>query len=214
MERPLLITGGARYGVPDEIALLAREEFHKTHRGVFCDPRECRVEAFANLNPAKDFVSITSRAHLARAFSILPKSKQQAFLALWSRTPSKDHAENLIEICWANCVGLGIPGTSHGAAAVCEVCQCVVFGRFDALIPTVCMQIISRLNHSCLPNSTRMFNYKDLSFELRAVRSISAGEEITMSYRSNGSPPPLADRQSGLLETCTSSGNYPPQLES
>ncbi|KAI0785784.1 hypothetical protein C8Q75DRAFT_309360 [Abortiporus biennis] len=42
--------------------------------------------------------------------------------------------------------------------------------------------IISRANHSCCPNSMFSFDEPSFSIELRAVRKIKKGEEITVAY--------------------------------
>jgi len=42
--------------------------------------------------------------------------------------------------------------------------------------------VISRINHNCRPNSAYAFHVPSLAFEVRALRDIFAGEEITSSY--------------------------------
>lgn len=41
---------------------------------------------------------------------------------------------------------------------------------------------VSRLNHDCRPNAAYHFNTDTGKMEVRAVRDITAGEEITVSY--------------------------------
>ncbi|KAJ6466295.1 hypothetical protein C8R45DRAFT_485048 [Mycena sanguinolenta] len=63
---------------------------------------------------------------------------------------------------------------------------------------------ISRLNHSCSPNTDRVFDLPSLSFRLYAVRDIPAGEELTLSYVEVDVP--TAERQKSLKPygfTCT-----------
>ncbi|KAG6848266.1 hypothetical protein H0H93_001737, partial [Arthromyces matolae] len=43
-------------------------------------------------------------------------------------------------------------------------------------------KIMSRINHSCRPSADRFFDPLSFSFQLRAARSIKAGEEIFISY--------------------------------
>ncbi|KAJ7886625.1 hypothetical protein B0H14DRAFT_2498516 [Mycena olivaceomarginata] len=45
----------------------------------------------------------------------------------------------------------------------------------------VCKEI-SRVNHSCIPNTTAHFDITSFSFQLFAVRDIEADEELTISY--------------------------------
>ncbi|KAF9024824.1 SET domain-containing protein [Hymenopellis radicata] len=42
--------------------------------------------------------------------------------------------------------------------------------------------VLSRINHSCGPNTTRHFDMKTFALKLYAVRNIKEGEEITTSY--------------------------------
>ncbi|KAF9073357.1 SET domain-containing protein [Rhodocollybia butyracea] len=48
---------------------------------------------------------------------------------------------------------------------------------FVGIFPT-----ISRVNHSCTPNSNYYFSFGTFSGELRAIRDVEAGEEITIMY--------------------------------
>lgn len=41
---------------------------------------------------------------------------------------------------------------------------------------------MSRINHACRPNAAYHFNPESAKMEVHAVRSIAAGEEITVSY--------------------------------
>lgn len=47
---------------------------------------------------------------------------------------------------------------------------------------TAVLKVMSRVNHSCSPNTDHRFNMASLSFELRAVRDIKKGEELFYSY--------------------------------
>jgi SET domain-containing protein len=57
------------------------------------------------------------------------------------------------------------------------VSNCMAAGSCDAVFFT-----ISRINHSCIPNATFLWNEKKAKQEIRAVKDITAGEEITISY--------------------------------
>ncbi|KAJ7188724.1 hypothetical protein C8R46DRAFT_1055611 [Mycena filopes] len=48
--------------------------------------------------------------------------------------------------------------------------------------------IISRLNHSCSPNTAAEFDIATLSFRLFATRDITAGEELTYTYTDTSAP--------------------------
>ncbi|KAF8178680.1 hypothetical protein K438DRAFT_1604790 [Mycena galopus ATCC 62051] len=55
---------------------------------------------------------------------------------------------------------------------------------------------ISRLNHSCSPNTAPRFHMPSFSYRLYAVRDIAAGEELTYQYTDAGRP--AAVRQAAL----------------
>lgn len=46
----------------------------------------------------------------------------------------------------------------------------------------------SRINHSCVPNSTKSFNMERKMFGIRALVNIATGTEITLSYTSQMAP--------------------------
>ncbi|KAJ7782635.1 hypothetical protein B0H16DRAFT_463413 [Mycena metata] len=65
---------------------------------------------------------------------------------------------------------------------------------------------ISRLNHSCFPNTASRFDMASFSYSLYAVRDIADGEELTYQYTAVGVP--AAERKkalapSGFVCTCT-----------
>ncbi|EJD43878.1 hypothetical protein AURDEDRAFT_88438 [Auricularia subglabra TFB-10046 SS5] len=73
--------------------------------------------------------------------------------------------------------------------------------EYSGVFPT-----LSRLNHSCRPNANPQWNSETLTIELRALRPIRAGEEVTITY----SPDlliPAYQRRASLREayhfTCT-----------
>ncbi|KAJ6593425.1 hypothetical protein B0H19DRAFT_917505 [Mycena capillaripes] len=55
---------------------------------------------------------------------------------------------------------------------------------------------ISRLNHSCAPNTVPHFDMPSFSYRLYAVRDITAGEELTFQY--TGVAPGAAERNEAL----------------
>ncbi|KAF8146868.1 hypothetical protein K438DRAFT_2027982 [Mycena galopus ATCC 62051] len=59
----------------------------------------------------------------------------------------------------------------------------------------VCKEI-SRLNHSCFPNTTAHFDVVTFSFQLYTTRDIAEGEELTLAY--TGLNLPAETRQSNL----------------
>ncbi|KAG5643465.1 hypothetical protein DXG03_000897 [Asterophora parasitica] len=61
---------------------------------------------------------------------------------------------------------------------------------------TAVFKDISRLNHSCAPNSTYNFTTASLSMQLRALRDIKQDEEITITYC--GIEDSTAERQEAL----------------
>ncbi|KAJ7188753.1 hypothetical protein C8R46DRAFT_980026 [Mycena filopes] len=71
--------------------------------------------------------------------------------------------------------GLGISGLRPGVEKT--------VGMYSA-IP----KFISRLNHSCSPNTQPLFDKASLSYKLFAVRDIAAGEELTFQYTNVDKP--------------------------
>ncbi|KAJ7716517.1 hypothetical protein B0H16DRAFT_1613491 [Mycena metata] len=65
--------------------------------------------------------------------------------------------------------GLGISGLRPGVEGA---------GGMYSAVP----KYISRLNHSCSPNTQPLFDKASLSYRLFAVRDIAAGEELTYQY--------------------------------
>ncbi|KAF8995773.1 hypothetical protein BDQ17DRAFT_1430162 [Cyathus striatus] len=58
----------------------------------------------------------------------------------------------------------------------------VGFGIGREMLYNAVMKTISRVNHSCCPNTVRAFDTKSFSYQLRAARPIAKDEEITISY--------------------------------
>lgn len=68
---------------------------------------------------------------------------------------------------------LGLLSLYHGARRMRYVSVPIA----DEVAPSV-----SRINHACRPNAAYHFNPESAKMEVHAVRSIAAGEEITVSY--------------------------------
>ncbi|KAJ7747769.1 hypothetical protein B0H16DRAFT_1554505 [Mycena metata] len=82
--------------------------------------------------------------------------------------------------------------------------KCLQTGRYPeeeqrkyrkGIYTAVCKEI-SRLNHSCCPNTTWHFDLPTFSFQLFATRDIAKDEELTISYIGLGEP--AKDRQLAL----------------
>ncbi|KAF7351029.1 SET domain-containing protein [Mycena sanguinolenta] len=67
--------------------------------------------------------------------------------------------------------------------------------RRKGVYSAVCKEI-SRVNHSCSPNTTAHFDVITFSFQLFAVRDIAQGEELTLTYTDLKAPAEM--RQSDL----------------
>ncbi|THU86386.1 SET domain-containing protein [Dendrothele bispora CBS 962.96] len=73
---------------------------------------------------------------------------------------------------------------------------------------------ISRINHSCRPNACRAWDSPTFSLHLRASRPIKKGQEITLSYISDGVDPTV-ERQRQLASygfTCTCEACSNPEI--
>ncbi|KAG0647468.1 SET domain-containing 5 [Hyphodiscus hymeniophilus] len=102
----------------------------------------------------------TVERDLARALKALPKTHQRAFLSLHNNYPGKNPLSNIIR---SNGYPLG-PGSEVG-------------GVFPNL---------SRINHSCKPNAKHSWNPALQKYVVYAIRSITKGQEILVSYLSGG----------------------------
>jgi hypothetical protein len=104
----------------------------------------------------------TTEKDLARALRTLPKDSQRAFLSLHNNYPGeKNPLSNIIR-------SNGYPlGPESGAGGV--------FAN------------VSRINHSCRPNAKHSWNAILKKQTVYALRPISVGEEITLSYLAGGS---------------------------
>ncbi|KAK7057595.1 aldehyde dehydrogenase [Favolaschia claudopus] len=94
-----------------------------------------------------------------------PRDKE-AYMALWN-CHKEDGSGPLTGIARTNSVALeGLrPGVNDESADYCATCK-----------------LISRLNHSCSPNTFPRFDIPSFSYRLYAVRDIAEGEELTFQY--------------------------------
>ncbi|KAJ6497624.1 hypothetical protein C8R45DRAFT_134010 [Mycena sanguinolenta] len=95
-----------------------------------------------------------------------PEAKN-AFMALWN-CHKEDGSGPIMGIVRTN--GLSLQGLRPGV-------QDHQTNQYSA----VCKDI-SRLNHSCSPNTASLFHLPSFSYRLYAVRDIAAGEELTFHY--------------------------------
>ncbi|KAF7297880.1 SET domain-containing protein [Mycena chlorophos] len=127
------------------------------------------------------------------------ESRRKAFFEL-QNSHLEDGSGPIVGRIRTNGIGVeglqpGISGTVGSYSAVCDA--------------------ISRLNHSCSPNTFAKFSRAMFAFALYAVRDIAEGEELTFSYLEMF--PPAAERAKKCLPyafTCTCRACTPPTQES
>lgn len=107
--------------------------------------------------------SVANPAHLPslvyKKVAALSPAQQQEFLAMANVYPYSNTAERYHGIMRTNALPMGAQ-LDHGG-----------------IFPTAC-----RINHACAPNATNFWNEPLQQLTIHAVRAISAGEEITISY--------------------------------
>jgi SET domain-containing protein len=106
---------------------------------------------------------------IERKFNLLSQYDQRAFFSLHNSTPGDSYP--LTGIVKTNALSLG-PGSSVG-------------GIFP---------MISRINHSCRPNTQHTWNTSIEHETIHAIRDIKKGEEITISYNLGGPSQPRMQR--------------------
>lgn len=120
----------------------------------------------------------TTERDLAQALKALPKDSQRAYLSLHNNYPGKNPLSNIVR---SNGYPLG-PGSDVGG----------VFAN------------VSRINHSCRPNTKHTWNGSLQQQTVYAIRPVAAGQELTLSYLQGGTS---AQRQQELQSyfgfTCT-----------
>jgi len=97
---------------------------------------------------------------LYKMLSRLPEDVRNGYMTLSNCHPEGGVAHGIMR---TNCIRVSFPGDD-------------VMGYRAVAVD------LSRCNHSCAPNVTRMFNPAKFALELRAVRPIKAGEQVTISY--------------------------------
>jgi hypothetical protein len=102
----------------------------------------------------------TTEQDLAAALKALPKDSQRAYLSLHNNYPGKNPLSNIVR---SNGYPLG-PNSDVGG-----------------VFPTV-----SRINHSCRPNSKHTWNPALHQQTVYAIRPIPAGQELSLSYLQGG----------------------------
>ncbi|KAF7297890.1 ER lumen protein-retaining receptor [Mycena chlorophos] len=96
----------------------------------------------------------------------LEESRREAFFAL-QNSHTEDGSGPIVGRTRTN--GLGLANLQPGASGL------------ESMYSAICDHI-SRLNHSCSPNTQPKFNRAMFAFELYAVREIAEGEELTFQY--------------------------------
>jgi len=108
---------------------------------------------------------------IATALKSLSKPQQRQFFSLHNNFPGKQSFSGIVR---TNALPCG-PDSPIGG-----------------IYPTICL-----LNHSCLPNTHNNWNNDTKSETIHAIRSIPAGEELTICY---AKPGPCASRRTSLQE--------------
>ncbi|KXT18123.1 hypothetical protein AC579_4541 [Pseudocercospora musae] len=142
-------------------------------------PGECIISEPPLFTTASLRDSNTIEQDLRSTIKSLPKNSQRAFLSLHNNFPgSSTPFSNIVR---SNGYPLG-PNSDIG-------------GIFP---------LVSRVNHSCLPNAQHAYNERKGKMLVHIIRPVPSGEEITLSYIPGG---PSSQRQMELkqnfLFTCT-----------
>ncbi|KAF8208500.1 hypothetical protein K438DRAFT_1573631 [Mycena galopus ATCC 62051] len=104
---------------------------------------------------------------IALAVNRMRPADKAAFMAL-ANSHTEDGSGPCVGVTRTN--GLGIEGLLPSGTKLPEN------------IYSATCKVISRLNHSCSPNTNTHFDVASFSFRLYAVRDIAANEELTYSY--------------------------------
>ncbi|KAK7460841.1 hypothetical protein VKT23_008770 [Stygiomarasmius scandens] len=133
----------------------------------------------------------------------MPKENQEAYKKL-ANCHQEDGSGPLFGISMTNSFALGdyyepeIPGYPEVATRYSGTCN-----------------EISRVNHSCRPNTQGDWDSPTFSFQLRASKPIKKGEEITLTYISDRVVEPTSERQRQLASygfTCTCEACSNPEI--
>ncbi|KAJ6497560.1 hypothetical protein C8R45DRAFT_865430 [Mycena sanguinolenta] len=147
-----------------------------------------RMRFLKALDPQEQYLAAVHEweKSLKMLFDRLYPDYQAAFMAL-ANSHQHDGSGPVGGIIRTNGLGVTLPPNKYSL----EEQQTRRKGVYTA----VCKEI-SRLNHSCSPNTTAHFDVVTFSFQLFAVREITAGEELTLTY--TGLEAPAEKRQSNL----------------
>jgi len=143
----------------------------------------------------KDTHTQQDEDRLSRALNVISKSKRDSFKALAPQKQRRVASDisRFVTNCWA----LGEP--THG-------------GRLHGVFPNV-----SRLNHSCFPNTCFNWDARQKKGTLYALMDIDKGTELTVSYINDFTWATIDERQEELksifkfncqCEICHSDANY------
>ncbi|KAK0461169.1 uncharacterized protein EV420DRAFT_1530686 [Desarmillaria tabescens] len=116
---------------------------------------------------AKQAMLFDWEKYLEHAFNRMPKEYQTAFMALHN-SHTQDGSGPLTGILRTN--GYGLNGLHDEGRPGLKGAYSGVFNE------------LSRLNHSCRPNTDRTFDMASFAMEIRAARDIEEGEELTTYY--------------------------------
>ncbi|KAK0433555.1 hypothetical protein EV421DRAFT_2063169 [Armillaria borealis] len=116
---------------------------------------------------AKQVLLFEWERQLDLAFKRMPKEHQTAFMALHN-SHTQDGSGPLMGVIRTN--GYGLAGLHDEARPGPGGAYSGVFNE------------LSRLNHSCRPNTYRTFDMASFAMEIRAARDIEEGEELTTYY--------------------------------
>ncbi|KAJ7655736.1 hypothetical protein DFH06DRAFT_483176 [Mycena polygramma] len=139
-----------------------------SERPLFISPASFELPIPPNFNLAQytQLLLMESEKSVAMSVDRMSPESKAAFMAL-ANSHLEDGSGPCLGIVRTN--GLGISGLRPGVEGPTS--------KYGA-IP----KYISRLNHSCSPNTQPDFNKASLSYRLWAVRDIADGEELTFQY--------------------------------
>ncbi|EDR10227.1 uncharacterized protein LACBIDRAFT_316887 [Laccaria bicolor S238N-H82] len=104
---------------------------------------------------------------LGIALNRMTDENRKAFMAL-ANSHTEDGSGPILGIVRTN--GYEVPGLNDGHE------------DDSTRAYTAVLNVMSRVNHSCSPNTTHHFDMASLSFQLRAIRDIKQGEELFYAY--------------------------------
>ncbi|KAJ7686562.1 hypothetical protein B0H17DRAFT_1304004 [Mycena rosella] len=139
-----------------------------TERPLFVGARGAPTEYHANLTREQNtqYALNTLEQHFEISFKRMSTESKEAFMAL-ANSHKEDGSGPLVGVVRTN--GLRLSGLRPGVKGD--------MGSYTA----VCKDI-SRLNHSCSPNTSARFDMLSFSYQLFAVHDIAKGEELTYQY--------------------------------